>query len=484
MSKYTTKAWAVILILVTSLSTGVIAQNTSSSSTETSISASNRKVHRWSHSSGTTDFNVEMRGEVELTDDDRDIKSISEDGYLRISKTVFGSRRSLVIESLGDGRIKKEYYEGRTKMPWDPNGKAWLSEILPEVVRTSTIGAESRVKRFFRKGGAPAVLDEIDRIDSDHVKEHYANLLMKENVQPKDYAVIIREVVGDMDSDHYITNFLKTNAPKFLRQKDATSAMFAAASDMESDHYKTIVITEALKGADQSTENLRQALDAAADMDSDHYISLVLSDLLKQDNLTDMTLTELVTTTKAIESDHYRSLILKEALQKPNLSPSAHQQLLESVKEMSSDHYITDVIVNLMVIKLSDETMNDLLEILPAVESDHYRTEIFTRLLKNQKLTDGQLGKVLEACGNMDSDHYKTIVLKDALSRSSSNGTLIEVLNAVAGIDSDHYAAEVLLSAAPKVKNGSDEARNAYRAAARGISSDHDYGRALKAIEQ
>ena len=379
MSTHTTKAWAVILILVTSVPTGILAQNTASSSTEASISTSNRQVHRWSHSSGTTDFNVEMRGTIELSDDDRDIKSISEDGYLRISKTVFGSKRSLVIESLGDGRIKKEYYEGRTKMPWDPNGKAWLSEILPEVVRTSTIGAESRVKRLFRKGGTAAVLEEIDRIDNDHVKAHYANLLMKENVQPKDYPVIIREVAGDMKSDHYITDFLKTNATKFLRQKDAISAMFSAASDMESDHYKAIVITETLKGSDQSAEGLRLALHATADMDSDHYIAIVLSNLLKQNNLSDATLTELVKTTNTIESDHYRTQVLTEALQKPNLSQSAHQQLLAAVKEMSSDHYATDVILKLIDNKLSDETMDDLLDVTASIESDHYRAVIFTR---------------------------------------------------------------------------------------------------------
>ena len=144
---------------------------------------------------------------------------MSDGGYLEISKTVFGSKRSILIESLGDGKVKKEYYEGRTKMPWEPNGKQWLSEILPEVVRTSTIGAESRVKRFFRKGGTNAVLAEIDNIDNDHVKAHYGKLLMKEPVQPGDYATIVTQVTESLDSDHYITEFLQSNVQKFLQQK-------------------------------------------------------------------------------------------------------------------------------------------------------------------------------------------------------------------------------------------------------------------------
>ena len=105
-------------------------------------------------------------------------------------------------------------------------------------------------------------------------------------------------------------------------------------------------------------------------------------------------------------------------------------------------------------------------------------------MLANQNLTGEQLDMVLEACGDMESDHYKTIVLKDALTRVDSNAGLTRVMNAVSAIDSDHYASEVLLAAAPKVRNGSDEIKNAYRQAARGISSDHYYGHALKAIEK
>ena len=52
-----------------------------------------RNVSRWRNSTGVTDFNIEMRGTIELTDDDKDVKSLSNDGYLEITKTVFGAKR-------------------------------------------------------------------------------------------------------------------------------------------------------------------------------------------------------------------------------------------------------------------------------------------------------------------------------------------------------------------------------------------------------
>ena len=51
----------------------------------------------WNHSNGMSSFNIEIRGTIELTEDDKDIKSMSSDGYLEINKTVFGSKRTLVI---------------------------------------------------------------------------------------------------------------------------------------------------------------------------------------------------------------------------------------------------------------------------------------------------------------------------------------------------------------------------------------------------
>src|SRR5690606_21708178 len=98
-----------------------------------------------------------------------------------ISKTVFGSKRSIVIESQG-GSLKREYYEGRTKMDWEPNGKNWLGEILPEIVRNTTLAAESRVNRIYQRGGAKAVISEINIIESDYVRARYGKLLLQKDI--------------------------------------------------------------------------------------------------------------------------------------------------------------------------------------------------------------------------------------------------------------------------------------------------------------
>jgi SOS response regulatory protein OraA/RecX len=479
-------SWILTLAVIAVVSLPALAQNASASSNkETSYSIhTNGGVMRWRTSTGMTDFNIELRGKIEITDDDKDIKSMSDDGYLEINKTVFGSKRSIVVESQGGGKLKKEYYEGRTRMDWEPNGRSWLSEILPDIVRNTTIGAESRVNRFFKQGGVNAVLAEIDRIDSDHAKSIYANLLMKQPVQPKDYATIISRVSEHMESDHYITEFLKGNISKFMQNKEATSAVFSATRKMDSDHYKTVIIKEALQGQAASLENVKIILQAASQMESDHYITEVLTSLLKQNNLNDAIIAEMITTTKSIESDHYKTVVLTKALDKPGLSSTSYQKVIESVKDIESDHYITEVIKDLLNNKLSDEVLTLVLDITTSIESDHYRSDVLGTLLGRQDLTEAQLNKLIESCGRMDSDHYKTVVLRKALASSSiTDSEAIAILNSTRQMDSDHYITEVLMGAAPKVKTGSAPLKDAYRNAARSISSETYYGRALRAIE-
>ena len=273
-----TKLLACFLGLFLIIGTAV-AQNYSVSRT-TDIDSDKNGTTRWKTSSGLNSFNVEYRGKIEIEDDDKDIKSMSDGAYLEISKTVFGSKRSIVIESIGGGKFKKQYYESRTMVNWEPGGRTWLAEILPEVVRTTTLCAESRVKRFFKQGGTAAVLAEMDKIESDYTKSAYAELLMKQPVQVKDYASIINKVAQDMDSDHYLTEFLKGNTSKFMQDKDATSALFSATRKMDSDHYKTVVIKDALKGQIASLDNVKIILQAAGQMESDHYITEVLTTLV------------------------------------------------------------------------------------------------------------------------------------------------------------------------------------------------------------
>jgi SOS response regulatory protein OraA/RecX len=452
-------------------------------STYTSRKDNEKMTFNHSYGPGSS-FNVEMRGKIELTDDDSDIKSMSPDGYLEINKTVFGSRRTLII-SPGAGGLKKEYYEGRTLIDFEPEGRKWMKEILPELVRTTTIGAETRVNRFFKQGGVARVLNEIRSMDSDYVKHHYSNLLLSQTgVTSKDYATIVNAVASAIDSDYYLAEFLKSNGSKLMSTPESNDAVFAATMKMDSDHYKTEVIKEALRSQAASPEAIKSILAASSQMESDHYKTEVLTTLLKQSNLTETTVSEMIAATKAIESDHYRTVVLTKALAKQGLSSTSYQRVLESVKDIDSDHYKTEVLTNLLKNKLPTDQIFNLVNLSTSIQSDHYLTVVYTSVMKSQDMNDEAFKTLVDRASKVESDHYASTILKNALTLPNlTDNKVLSILNSAGNIESDHYITEVLVAAAPKVKTGSAALKDAYRAAAKRIESETYYGRAVRAID-
>lgn len=469
-----------ILFILSIFTRPVMAQNESAS---TSVSRSENGVHRWTN--GLTDFNIEVRGKIDVTDDDKDIKSLSNDGYLKITKTVFGSKRAIIVESLGGGKFKKEYYEGRTKMEWEPNGKDWLGEILPEIVRTTTLASEGRVNRIFAKAGASGVLAELSRLEGDYTRAHYAKLLLEKNIPDSELPAVITKIADAVNSDYYLSTVLQNNVGRMLSSPQAAEAFFQGTKKIGSAYYKSVVLKEALKKYPASPSQVKMILQSAATIDSDYYLSVVLTTLLDQSDVKDESLNELIVVSKNISSDHYRTQVLKKALERPGISKVILKNMVDGLQGVGSDYYKTmvfnsmtdrsvlDADVQIQVIKLIEGS----------VSSDYYASSSLKNMLEHQKLTDESFKQLVATGGKLNSANYASDVLRTATKKDLSQNQLIDILNAAGNIDSDHYLTEVLMSIASQVRSADSNVKDAYRQAAKKIDSESYYGRALKAID-
>jgi hypothetical protein len=476
--------WILTFVFMVILSEPALSQVSASSSENVSITTDGG-VYRWRTSSGSTDFNIEMRGKIELTDDDQDIKSISDDGYLEINKTVFGSKRTIVIESLGGGKMKKEYYEGRTKIEWEPNGKEWLAEVLPDIVRSSTIGAESRVNRFFRQGGTTAVLSEIDKLKSDYVKSHYGKILLEKNIPSADIPKVITTLSSGISSDYYLSTLLKDSMKKLLISKEAADAFFKATEKIASDYYRSVVLKEALQEYAASPEQVKMILRSASSIQSDYYLSVVLTSVLEHAEVKEESIADLVDISKNISSDYYRTEVLNKALQKSGVSKETVKNVVSAVANVGSDYYKTNVFNSLAErTTIEPELQTQIITLLAnSVGSDYYASVSFSKILKHQKLSDQSFQQLVDNASKLSSSTYSAEVLKDASKTDLSTTRLLTLLRASANITSEYYLTTVLQSLAPLVKSGDSSVKDAYRQAAKSIKSETYYGRALKAIE-
>ncbi|HEY9116373.1 MAG TPA: hypothetical protein VIN11_01025 [Roseivirga sp.] len=506
---------AVAILALLTFTHEVHAQN---EKTSTSISVS-RGVHTISHSNAQGRLNLEYEGKIEFSDDDKSIKSISRGGYLLIRKTTFGDRREVLAEPNSDGTINYEYRVGRSRKDWGKEGQDFLANVLIEVIRTTGMGADGRVDRFYKKGGVDAVLNEVAEISSDHVSRIYLDALMaNHNLNEKQLVSVAGFITRTLGSDFYISELFKEHGDKFMKSTEATDAFLSAIDRMDSDHYISMILQRALR-EDLSEQSLAKVLKAATRMDSDHYKTQVLKELLDRRDLDDKTIDQIVLSAADIDSDHYATIILKDALDRPNLSDAAFNNLMNAVSQVDSDHYVTETFRSMLrnrdvtdkVVeaimnrieymdsdhyrtlilndlfenqKISEKYFESLLKTVTDMDSDHYASQVLSRLLKDQQLSDAMYSKVLAKVGDIDSDHYKVTIMKDVMRGKLTKPHVMELLKAADNIDSDYYKSEVLKGACSIVREINDEqVKDEYRSVARGIRSDTYYGRVARCID-
>ena len=399
-----------------------------------------------------TDFKIEYEGEFTISDDDKDIIAISNGGFIEIKKSSFGSRRRVLIESDSNGKLIKSYYVGGKEKNYIPEGKNWLAEILPEVVRSTTIGAKSRVARFYKKGGINSVTNEIRQIDSDFIKAKYFELILTYKLSSKELVSVIEQVGNQIKSDHYLAEILKSNQRAFLANSETVNAYIKASGNIKSDHYLASVLKKVINDKSISDAQLGKLLEISKNINSDHYLSEVLTEIMDNRTLNSNNVTKIINLSKNINSDHYKSQVIKKVINENNIPTSAYEALISTIGNIKSDHYITEVIKELLDKKLGS----------------------------NKKALDG----ILEIVNNnRSSDHYATVIYKKIAKQNLTEDQLITVLNFVKSINSDHYLTEVLLAYSGKVKRSSESVKNAYRNSVKSIQSDTSYGRAAKAID-
>src|SRR5262245_51945876 len=82
-------------------------------------------------SSGFASRSFATRGSIEFTDEDRDVKTISPGGYLRIEEgNWFRTERSYEVRSDSSGSLARTYRVGGRVRPMDADGQAWTAGAM------------------------------------------------------------------------------------------------------------------------------------------------------------------------------------------------------------------------------------------------------------------------------------------------------------------------------------------------------------------
>lgn len=406
-------------------------------------------VHTVKVKSNGDDFKVEFEGDIVISKDDKDILDISRGGYIEIKKSSFGRSRKIVIESEG-GKLNKRYYVGWSEKKYNPEGREWLAEILPKIIRTTAIGAESRVNRFYEKGGANAVLNEIDRLKGDYVKSTYYKLLLNKDIPDSDLQEVVTSAGNNIKSDYYLASILSSNQKRFLSNPRSAIAYIKASENIGSDYYMASVLSKAIKSNEINDEQLGKLIGITENIGSDYYMTSILTSILNNRELNKTNMDRIMKLSNNIGSDYYKSSLLKKALKKKNLSKENYKTFIESMDDVGSEYYQSSIINDFLKKDLDNKSLDELLTLMNKNISSSYYTAALYKKLAKKELTEQQLIKVLE--------------------------------NASRNIKSSSYLANTLAAFSRRVKDSNQKVKDAYIKAAKRINSDTYFGKAMKAI--
>jgi len=410
--------------------------------------------HTYSHTerNGANATEINYRGKIAFTDDERDIKSISPGGYFKFSKTTFGNTRSVLIESSGDGVLTRTYSAGRQEQPYEPEGRKWLADMLPEIIATSGIGAEERVRRIYAKKGVNGVLETIENVDNDHARSTYLGYLMEQpNLSEKDRLTVLEKVSG-IGSDHEKANLLRRVSGTYLRGNQTSQAYIRAASSIGSDHEKSQLFRHLLGSLSLNEANTAAVTKAVASIGSDHEKAGVVRFLLQQNKLDGAGLQQVLPVIGSIGSDHEKAGVLRAMLGNQALTGTHFKTLTGLIDRLGSDHEKSGVITHLVN--------------------------------TNQPLVATHFGDVLGLVTRISSDHEKGRSLAVLLDKTRPDDKqYVQVLAALPSIGSDHEKGQLLTWLAKTLPKGNAAVLEAYKKAAKSIGSDHEYRRAMEAIE-
>ncbi|MGO8816990.1 MAG: M56 family metallopeptidase [Terriglobia bacterium] len=422
-------------------------------------------------------LSVMLDGAIEFTDDDHDVKSLSPGGHFRMGEGTWLSGRAYDVKADSAGNLTKTYSVGRSAKPLDSDGRAWLESLLPQVIRETAIGAESRVARFLRQGGPQAVMTEIGLIHSDGSKRVYLEQLFSQATLNPDQLKDAARLIAGVSSDGDKAQLLLTVDEKYFTA-DLRPYLFDAVAKIHSDGDKRRVLSDIVKKDGRNADTLASVARAARHISSDGDKAEVLIEMAgpyRPDGVLNFDYFEAV---KSISSDGDHARVLSTLLAAHGDDRDTLARALRSAEKISSDGDKARVLKE-AVSRYSDDEMirKAFFDTANSISSDGDHQAVLVALVHRQGIGAPTLGEIAHSAQRISSDGDKARVLVE-LAGANAEPVRDDFFAAADTIHSDGDHSQVLTAVLDRPGTSSAMAIAAIQSATR-MSSDGDKGRVL-----
>jgi hypothetical protein len=345
-------------------------------------------------------------GDVTFAVDESDVARLGSGAVFEIEQRRAGITRSLRMVP-GTGGPIREYKVDGIARTFDAEAKAWLSTAIPDIYRLSGLQAEERAARIHDRGGAAALLDEIDMLKNDFVRAAYLGQFFAQ-AQP-DQAQIAKA--------YALTRAIKSD---FEKRRALDTALARPA--LEPDHQAALLSIAVTIGSD--FECAEWLIEAAGKLTVDDVRTAEWSRALR-----------------GLDSDFERKRALIAVVEHGAPRVESVALALQSMQGMQSDFERRSVLeaASKSGVVMPDK---DYLAAVDAMASDFERREALVALVRSTAPDVPRSQNILRSVRGMSSDFERSEVLKALASAMPSDVALIEDYRAVTRAMSDFERGE------------------------------------------
>ena len=364
-------------------------QRTTKTRTSTHISQDDQDNRmRWQFSDDDLKQTVEIRGRAEFTDDYKDIRDVSDGGYVKIEEERDRvSRRYEVRRDRGD-QLNRFYYLNGKAQTIDDDARAWIARIVLHAVRQGGIDAEKRVQTMLRQSGVNGVLAEIDQIQGDYAKRLYFEALVKfGNLNTATLQDVLHKMAAQISSDYEQAQLLIGVAPTLVGKEPAVPAFFEAVATIKSDYERGRVLKTVLQKNPASHTLLLHVANSTTSIKSDYEKSGVLKEVAAM-YLDDASLRGVFfQSIDSIHSDYERRGALTALIKNRNLNAEVLNRMLDSAANIQSDYEKASFLLEVSSNYAGDTRLKEaFLKVVETIKSDYERGRVLSALLRNKQI--------------------------------------------------------------------------------------------------
>ena len=417
-------------------------------------------------------FDLKYEGIVTLSNDDKMITGISPNGFVEINKTAFGNNRRLYIHADQKGTLSYDYYVGKSKTNFEPEGKKWLAEILPDIVKRSELGIESRVRHIYNTEGFRGFMNLIENLPAS-TSSHTTSWSF--------FSVETHTVTRRASTNTYFKTLIFDNR---LKNEDLIEVIEEIES-IRSNSTKGTLLRHILENYKLNDAQLTALLSATATHDYNTERGSTLRLVNKQykdefgirknyfDIIDDM------------EINSEKGNVLKDLMATQTLSNDSWIRLLESVDDFSSEREKGAVLLMAIPhLPANEQVMGHFRHVLDNMSSHYHilKGEITNALLDSQlksntsKTEKHSLVTYLKTANGISSNSQRGLILRRANKLFINDPEVIEAyFDVMSGMDSEMEKYNVMLDLLNRNKL-EDEAMNALLKECMRIVSDYQHG--------